>query len=210
MYRAPMTLPPRLVRRIPKQLPKPDPIHSSQAEIYWTAVSSDAQIAAWLTGPPSHPCGSLTVDDTHQILPYTTLEFTFKSGGTPFAADTPYQCNLFSSTGQSNAQVRDRFVTQINAYAATWGRLFPDMRSLRAIPTDPVMPGEKSLRIFLPWGMLGAASFTLDGPLSTSVIVGANIGIDNPLFYSILGKRRHVFGIRNPYRPDYYGDQPIG
>lgn len=194
-----------VIRRFPKQAIRVDQIHSCQQEISVVGFTA-AELAAFQTGPPLEDYASVTVDDVNQILPYTTLEFTVDLDA-PFQADTEYSCNLFVTTGQTAAQASAQLATQINAYAATWGAVYPDMVSLRstyvATPTPHFM-------IYMPFGMLGPASFVYNLPGGIGAAAGGYPGVDNPLIFGILGKRRHVFGVRYPYRDDYYGDVAIG
>jgi hypothetical protein len=89
----------------------------------------------------------------------------------------------------------------------TFGKLFPAMASLKAVIGPTLNPFEYSLIIRMPFGMLGAASLTYTGPISGSALARYS-GVDNPLAYGLIGKRRHVFGVRDANRHAYYGPVP--
>jgi len=55
--------------------------------------------------------------------------------------------------------------------------------------------------------MLGSASFVYSGPISGDADAGF-YGVNNPLAYGLIGKRRHVFGVRDVNRHAYYGPVP--
>lgn len=63
------------------------------------------------------------------------------------------------------------------------------------------------LRLLLPFGMIGQANII--GEEGSFFTVGA-AGVDRPLVFGQIGKRKHVFLVRYPFRDDYYGTLPVG
>jgi len=205
MFKVPQHFPQSAIRRLPQQAAIVNTLHSCHQEIVVPGFTT-AELASFKTGPPAADYASLLVRDHNQILPYTTLEFLIDVDSR-YGADTPYACNLWTDTGNTAAQATAQMVAQINVYARVFGVQFPDMANMRAraISGDP----DNSFIIYMPWGMLGEADFDWDGPNPEGVLPG-NFGVDNPLIFGIIGPRRHVFGVRYPYRDDYYGDVEIG
>jgi hypothetical protein len=207
MFKVPIHFPRSALRRFPMQSPNVNAYHSCQAEIKMVQFS-DWDLWTYCGGAgTSH--AMLCVFDYFQILPYTTLEFDiYPFLNPPVVPDTPYLCNLRSPALSATAEAfRDAMIAQVNAYAARFGNIFPDMASLKAIPwlqPNPTLPWQ-GLKFLMPWGMLGsmAGNFIWNGPVEH--VSSGLLGVDNPLIYGIRGKSRHIFGARYPYRDDYYG-----
>lgn len=213
--RVPVNLPLRSLRRLPSQpganaladannFVTPGFPHSTQQDISITHCPSNAGLSAWMAGPPSHPYWYITVQDTHRVLPYTTLKFTVIADDVGPSPSTPYQCNMGLETGMTSGEARDSLVQQINAFAQQFGRADPNLASLHAVP----MASEPDAMVIrLPWGMTGFANFTEQSPLAV-VPSTRTAGVDRPLSYGILGKRRHIFQVRNGIFGPYYGPVP--
>jgi hypothetical protein len=206
MFKTPSHYPEKALKRLPRQAARVAWPYSCQQDIV-VITPSNAQISTWMTGPPTHPYLSILVQDHNRILPFTTLEFTVTANSVGPNTPEAFECACGVDTGDSNLQVRDKLITQINEYAVTFGQRFPEMRSLSAVIGPTLHPSEYSLIIRMPWGMLGGASLTYTGPISGSALPGFP-GVDNPLAYGLIGKRRHVFGVRDVNRHAYYGPVP--
>ena len=211
MFKIPIHLPKSALVRLPTRATEtgglpPNRLHSSKQET-WLVMFSDAQLQTFLTGPPIETFASLTFQDADQILPYTTLEFQIGHTAAP-GADTPWQCGLFTTTGQTAVQAGAQLAAQINLYASTMGAQYPDMRSLHAMAG--VVATVPTLIIQMPWGMRGGANYTYAGPGGYGALSRGPDGVDNPLFLALWDKKRAIFPVRYPYRDDYYGDVPIG
>lgn len=177
---------------------------STQQEISILSVPSNATLSTWLAGPPAHPYMFVRAQDTNHVLPYTTLEFTLIADDVGPSPNTAFQCNMGLDTGMTSAQARDSVVQQINAFAADFGRTIPNLRSLRAVP---VVSEPSALIIRMPFGMLGFPVIAESTPLGTGL--GARTaGVDNALAFGILGKRRHIYGVRDALNGPYYGPVP--
>lgn len=178
--------------------------YSTQQEIQITQVPSNATLSTWLAGPPSHPFMHITVQDTAHVLPFTTLAFTLIADDVAPSPNTAFECNMGLDTGMTATQARDSVVTQINDYARTFGQLYPNLRSLHAVP---VITQAAALVIRMPFGMTGFGVFTEASPVGTAPS-NRTAGVDNPLAFGILGRRRHIFGARNALFGPYYGPVP--
>lgn len=199
----------RMMRTPPTALSVPLPSlppwpYSAQQEIAWI-MTSNQYLSSWMAGPPSHSYMYLEVTDNNRVLPYTTLRFTIIANDVGPSPSTPYECNMGLETGMTDVQARDSIVAQIRQYAATMGETLPNMRSLDAVPRSDQ---GNTLLIRMPLGMVGAASITSSGPITTSA-TARYAGVDRPLVYGILGKRRHIFQPRPPLGGAYYGQKPI-
>src|SRR5512136_2100867 len=208
-------IPVHLPRQAIKRLPRPAPLnwnptilpsgfpYSTQQEIEWL-IPSNAALSTWMAGPPSHPYQFLRVQDHQQVLPYTTLTFTLIADDVGPSPNTAFECNMGLDTGMTGQQARDSVVAQINDYARTFGQLYPNLRSLHAVP---VLTQPQALIIRMPWGMTGFGVFTEASPVGTAPS-NRTAGVDNPLAFGILGRRRHIFGARNALFGPYYGPVP--
>jgi hypothetical protein len=206
MFKVPGHFPRKAIRRLRGRGPRVSAFQSVQSEISLLGFTA-TELQTFLTGPPIEAFASIIFDDIDQILPFTTLEIRIGMTVAP-GVDDAFTCNTFVTAGQTAAQAVAQVCTQINAYARVFGLQYPDMASLHAM-RDPssVQP---AFLFQMPWGMLGATTFLWDGPNSGEGANG-NPGVDNPLIFGLIAKRRHVFIVRNPYRDDYYGgDLPIG
>src|SRR5512136_246509 len=207
-------IPVHLPRQAIKRLPRPAPLnwnptilpsgfpYSTQQEIEWL-IPSNAALSTWMAGPPSHPYQFLRVQDHQQVLPYTTLTFTLIADDVGPSPNTAFECNMGLDTGMTATQARDSVILQIRAWVAQFGAFDTNLRSLDAVPgaTGNV------LILRMPFGMTGAASITHAEPLGNDPSPRI-AGSDNPLAFGILGKRRHIFGVRNALNGPYYGDVP--
>jgi hypothetical protein len=206
MFKTPSHYPEKALRRLPRQALRVRWPYSCQQEIVFI-TPSNAQIATWMTGPPTHPNLSILVQDMSRILPFTTLDFTVTANSVGPNTPEAFECACGVDTGDTNLQVRDKLIAQINEYAFTFGQRFPELRSLKAVIGPTAHPSEYSLIIQMPFGMLGAAAVTYTGPISGDATARYS-GVDNPLAYGLIGKRRHVFGVRDVNRHAYYGPVP--
>jgi hypothetical protein len=201
MFKVPGKWPHNAIRRLPRQAPRVHFPHSCQQELI-LEVTTDALLVAWEV---SHPFASVIVQDVNKILPYTSLEFVFASTHQSVPQDAA-TVSCWSDTGDTALQARARFVQNINSWAAHFGVIYPDVRSLRAAAYPNLNDGFTYMTIFMPWGMAGSGTFTKSVPATMNVVAGANIGVDCPLAYTLIGKRRHITELRNAYADDYYGD----
>jgi hypothetical protein len=195
MFRLTAQLPLSAIRRLRSQTPRCSPFQSCQQEILVTGFS-DATLQAWATLHPLAPYYSLLVTDFDNILPFTQLEFRIAPTAIVGVSD-PGLCCLFTSAGQTAAQVSTQLQSQINAWAQNFGRYFRNLRSLRA---GPVTGNGNEFMIYMPWGMLLTADITNTGITSAAGLPG----VDNPLFFTIHGKRRDVHVVRNGSQNYYY------
>jgi hypothetical protein len=199
VFRVPVNYPRSAIRRIRSQTDPVPRLKSCQQETY-LRTSNYADIGTYLATPGASV--DLILTDVDQILPYSTLTFNVdqdSAGG----VDTAYEAYLFllaADTTRPLAAVR--LAGQINAWVGIFGAQYPDLSSLRA-----VAQGDNVI-IYMPWGMLGLASGTYTGPEGVDGFTAGNPGVDNPLAYGILGKRRHIFLCVYPFRGDYY-ERPV-
>ena len=188
--------PRRAIFRIRSQTLQCPRLKSCQQETYLRA-SNYADVGTFLLTPGA--VVHLVLDDTDQILPYTTIEFDIKQDVPVPSA--PFVFGLFLlAIDNTRAKAALTLASQINILAGFFGKQFRDMSSMRA-----VAQGDNVI-IYMPWGVLGPASGFYTGPEGVDGFTSANPGVDNPLIYGILGKRRHISLARFPFRDDYYGE----
>jgi hypothetical protein len=198
--------PQHAIRRLPRQASAVHYPYSCQQEIVVTCPSN-AQLSTWLDGPPSHSRLTILLQDFDRVLPFTTLTFTSVADDEGPAPHTGFECNMTTETGAGSQDVRDYWIEQINDYATQMATRYPNMRSLKALTVSTLIPGFYRMRILMPFGMIGAAGPIYSGPVSGEARAEFS-GVDNPTVYGILGKRRHVFGVKNPLLGPYYGPVP--
>lgn len=172
------------------------PIQTRQQEIIMT-VEDSATISAWNIANPATPC-SLEIAESETF--YLSGSITFwplQVGDYVPPPNDDSRCNLICQPGWADFEVRNSFVTQINAYAKSM-HIATDgyYDSLKAIPMT--LPTNQ-LRILMPIGTEGFAdSITMIGVGGyTAVYAGRTI----PLAPGIIGPRRHIFGVHFPEPP---------
>jgi hypothetical protein len=155
-----------------------------------------AQVGTWEATPGQFV--DIAIDDTQQIMPYTQTAFNITQDA-PAGANTPYQGYFFLTAADSTKALAAVTISgQLNAWIATYRAQFPDIGAMyaRALNTE--------LHIFMPYGMTGTMSASMLGPDNPGAFNPGVPGVDNPLAYGILGKRRHIFLCVYPFRGDYY------
>lgn len=200
----PGVFPTRVLQRIRHQAAVCSQFQSCQSEIIFH-VPSGPEIDTWNAGPPLRTTYILLAD-LYQILPYTTLEFSWHIGAAP--AGTPYHCPIAITNGLTSTQVMNFTLGQFELWKATHAQQFPDMRSLRLVGTNPDV--DPTLTFYMPWGMLGLTGLTYSGPNTSEAARQGNPGVDNPLLPGLWGPQRFLLPVNPEYQEDYYGDVPIG
>ena len=200
MFKIPQRIPLSALRRIVIAGPRCSPMQSCHQDIVVSGFT-DANVQAWATAHPLAPYMSLVVTDVDNILPFTQLEFRIAST-VAAGVDDAGLCNIVTTAGQTAPQVSITAQAQINAWAQNFGRTFRNLKSMRASRSNV---STSDFIIFMPWGMLSLAIFTPTGLAAATRFPG----VDNPLFYSILGKRRHVFGVTHGESSYYYYSEQI-
>lgn len=195
-------IPRAALTRIVSQSAHPSDLQSCQAEIFLTVVNF-TDTDTFLATPGN--LYFLQIADVDSILPYTLLRFNI--GVTPVnsSAWSPYSAILWVTAADTTpALAAATLAAQINLYAQTmvsWG--YPAFKSLRADANG------MDIRIRMPWGMLGPLAYTTDGPNGEEAVTRGNPGVDHPLWFSLLGPRRHCLRVIPTYPGPYYGN-PIG
>jgi hypothetical protein len=215
MFKLPVHFPPKAIRRIRHQAPRVSQLQSCQAELN-LKVTSGATLLAWQgVGGITNPYAWATIHDINQILPWTTLEIEIwcasTTGGSP---ESQWNIPVEVPDASTTMQVANAVVLAVDTWVLHMTHLIPvlpDVASLRAVATPTVDPDVANVRLYMPWGMLGNPFVSSDGPnIGQPMCPPGNEGVDNPLVFGLIAKRRHVFGVRYPYRDDYYGDVQIG
>jgi hypothetical protein len=192
--------PRQAIHRIPHQGSHVPPLMSCQGELFLRAPTYSA-LSTFLSSP-GNVC-QLIITDTHQILPYTTLTFQINLDS-PSTTDTPYIGYLYLTPTENTTGAAAIFLAQqINDYANEFRLKHPDMASLHARAFDV------ATIIYLPWGMTGTPLATYTGPGGVESLFIGVPGVDHPLIYGLIAKRRHVFRVRFPFQDDYYGRAPL-
>lgn len=193
-------LPRAALTRIVSQSAKPSDLQSCQAEI--TMIVADfTSTAAFIAGMGAY---YLSIDDVDNILPWTLLRFNIFDTPQTLAPNA-YSANLWlTAADDTRAKAAATLAAQINLYAqtvASWG--YPAFRTMRATSNG------SDLTIRMPWGMLGTLGYANDGPDGQEAVTVGFPGVDHPLWFSLLGPRRHCLRVVPTYPGPYYGD-PIG
>jgi hypothetical protein len=202
MFPIRIPLPLAALTRIVSQTAEPSDLQSCQAELTFT-VRNYADTDTYLATPGNQYY--VSINDTNNILPYTVVRFNI--GITPVApsAWSPYSAGLWVTAADTTpALAAARLAAQMNLFAQTmvsWG--YPAFRSFRA------QANGMDIRIRMPWGMLGILDYDTDGPDGAEAVVVGFGGVDHPLWFSLLGPRRHCLRVLPTYPGPYYGD-PIG
>lgn len=197
-------IPPGAMTRIRRQAMVVSNFQSCQQTFSWHA-STYVTAAAWLVGNPGEYL--VEIGDGHQILPYTSVQFFI---GTDLPVDPatwqPWLADLYLTPSETTDSAAAAFLaTQINAfYRAMVGRGFKAFESMRAVANGA------SIVFYLAWGMLGSGSFGGDGPMAQEAFTEGVPGVDNPLWFGIIGPKRHAFRVAPRYSGPYYGPPPIG
>lgn len=191
--------PRKALRYFIKQTEGLSPIQSRQQEIL---VTVDTALAI-STYNIANPLATCTIEVTETEAFYLSGGITFwlscvGDGYVPLANDDG-RCNLIAQVGWTAAQVRDGFITQLNAYA----------RSMHA-PTDgyydtlKALPGTAAdtLRLLMPIGTVGAPGLPIPvvGPAPLDAVLTFT-GRVVPLAPGIIGPRRHIFRVEFPDLP---------
>jgi hypothetical protein len=168
---------------------QPNPFWSIQQ--YWQiACLSDADLAIWIAANAGNPAEVILHDLTEHWLYGETLTFTCYAGGAvPAVPDDEFHCNLVSQAGWTALQVKQGWYAQINAYARDFLSHGTKLYTLKAVDI-PGYGGTTNLKILSPVAMAGAANVTGVHPF---VFTALRNGFFWPLWYGILGRRRHVF-----------------
>lgn len=180
------------LRRLGVQRPDPiSPLFSRQQEVELTCATNAAYSA--FVGDVE-----LVVNEVDTgVFPSAALTFSILPNGpiVPAPVQTEDRCILVAENGWTAAQCATGFIAQINAYVRTmhsFSLLQGIYDSMRAIPGTTAA----DVRILLPFGLVGnPTSYPLTGPGAVALLFG---GIDRPLAHSLLGHRRHVFGVTYP------------
>lgn len=176
---------------------------SCQQTFEFHALSFGA-LTTWLA-TPGNDC-LIEISDNHQILPYTSLQMPV--GVTPVLPSTwePWEAGLYLTSDQISAELGATvLVTQINAFfRAMVGRGFRAFKSAKAQRVG------EYVQIYLPWGMIGTGAGSGDGPQGPEQVRDILPGVDNPLWFGIIGPKRHAFRVQPRYPGPYYGPPPIG
>lgn len=197
-------IPPRALTRLRRQAAVVTDFQSCQQTFSWHA-SSDNDAANWLAIPGNDYY--IQISDGHQILPYSSIQFPIQTSSPVNPSSwTPWQAGLWLEPGETTAALSAVFLsTQINHfYRAMVAAGYPAFRSMRAVPVGD------TIVFYLAWGMLGNQSYDGDGPLGEGAFVDLLPGVDNPLWFGIIGPRRHAFRVLPTYPGPYYGPPPIG
>ncbi len=161
-----------------------------------------ATLAAWMAAHFGEPMSVLILDH-NRILPYTALEILVWAG-TAYSTNTLYEINAVvpasaTTPALAAAAIRDA----INAWRVQFQGDAPDLASLR-VASDTL-----GVLVFMPFGMLGTADVTYTGPAGSEGWNPIHDGVDNPLWYGIVGPRRHCMRVQAGYGIPYYGDPPL-
>ena len=194
-------IPQAALTRIPHQHLKVSDLQSCQQSFRW-AVRNFTDTAAYLATPGNDYYVEIT--DANNILPYTTTRFNISDTPQNPALWDPFAGDLWLTAADTTpALAAATLAAQINLFAQLMvGRKYPAFKSMRARSTAT------EVEFYMPWGMLGAPSTATDGP-DPAPIIDLEPGVDNPLWFSLLGPRRHCMRIIPTYPGPYYGD-PIG
>lgn len=187
------------IRRLVRQSAPSRTLYTRQQAVT-IQVLNYANLAGYLATPGNLAYG--TIQDANQILPYTTFRINLDIDA-PTAPQTPYEMSLYlTNTATTQALACAQYIAQFNAIMAVWKNQFKDLRSMKLVKTST-----DDLRLLLPFGMIGQANII--GEEGSFFTVGA-AGVDRPLVFGQIGKRKHVFLVRYPFRDDYYGTLPVG
>lgn len=208
MRQVPAHYPKNAIRRIQQQANRVGPLQSCQSEVI-IRPTNYITLYEFTHGALAEDA-YLTIRDYNRILPYTTItmEFFTDDGGT---GNTPYYLAIILTAADNTYQkTAATIAAQINQWVLDYGA--PNVRSMRAL-AGPQVPGEVShrVRILCPWGMIGTSlDEGASNPMDEDQQWYANgpPGVDNPLVFGQIGKRKHVFAVKYPYADDYYGDAP--
>jgi hypothetical protein len=204
MHALHIPIPPRAMTRLRRQAAVVTNFQSCQQTFSWHA-STFTVAGAWIATPGNDYY--IQIGDGHQILPYTSVQFPITVTA-PIDPTTwrPWEAGLYLTPSESTDALAAAFLaTQINQfYRAMAGGGFPAFSSMRAVASGA------TIVFYLAWGMLGNQSFDGDGPLGDGAFVDLLPGVDNPLWFGIIGPRRHAFRVQPRYSGPYYGPPPIG
>jgi hypothetical protein len=195
-------LPRAALTRLVCQSARPSELQSCQADLTMT-VRNYTDTATYLATPGNQYYVSIT--DVDNILPWTLLRINI--GVTPVTPSgwSAYAAVLWVTAADTTpALAAARLASQLNLYAQTmvsWG--YKAFKSMRAAANG------MDLHIWMPWGMLGLLDYDTDGPDGSEAVVVGFPGVDHPLWFSLLGPRRHCLRVLPTYPGPYYGD-PIG
>lgn len=181
---------------------------SCQNTFFWRASNyydTDLYLAT-----PGNEC-YVEIDDGNQILPYSRLQL-FITTLAPIDPATwqPWLADLYIRADETTpTQAAAFLVIQINAfYRAMVARGYPAFKSMRARAVGP------EIEFFQPWGLLGNGAYSGDGPMGPEAFTDGVPGVDNPLWFGIIGPKRHAFRVAPRYPGPYYGSyeerSPIG
>lgn len=195
-------IPQAALTRIRNQSTSVSDLQSCQAELSFV-VRNFTDTAAYLATPGN--LYFLQVGDTDNVLPWTLLRFNINDTPQGPGFWTATVANLWVTAADTTPTLAAiTLAAQINLYAQTmvsWG--YPAFKSLRA------QANGIEVRIRFPWGMLGPLVYTTDGPDAAEAVTLLFDGVDHPLWFSLLGPRRHCMRVIPTYPGPYYGD-PIG
>ena len=200
----PGNFPNRILTRIRKQAAGCNQFQSCQSEITYLVPTAN-EIDVWNQGPPIRTTYIL-LTDTHQILPYTTLEFSWHIGATPPA--TAWHVPFSLSNGLSEAEVANYTVGQFALWKSVYSQQYPDLKSLNIGLTNS--PGNPLLTFYMPWGMTGLTGVSYSGPDTDTAVRQGAPGVDHPILSGLWGPQRFALPVTPRYREDYYGSVPIG
>lgn len=197
-------IPPRALTRLRRQAAVVTDFQSCQQTFSWHA-STYTVAGAWLATPGNDYY--IQIGDGHQILPYTSIQFPITTTA-PVDPGTwePWEAGLYLTPGETTDALAAAFLAvQINQFfRAMVADGYPAFRSMKA-----VVVGD-TIVFYLAWGMIGNQSYDGDGPLGEGAFVDLLPGVDNPLWFGIIGPRRHAFRVLPTYPGPYYGPPPIG
>lgn len=197
-------VPRKALVRIQSQSPAVSDLQSCQQEIFMV-IQNFATLDAYLA-TPGNEC-YIQLDATDYILPYTSVEIQI--GVTPVDPSTwtPWSVGVYLTPADTTPALAIASIcTQLRAYVNQMVRLgFPAFDSFKF-----GIRGTTELKILMPWGILGAGGFNTDGPDGVEGAVAGLPGIDHPLWFGIIGPRRHCFRVLPTYPGPYYGSIPIG
>lgn len=191
----------RALRRLKRQALHVDHLHSTQQQFSFQC-STFAALGAYLA-TPGNDC-TIEVTDTNHVLPYTVLDFELTvTPGSPAFWSASYADFWLTAADSTAALAAITLAGQFNQYFGLMRQHYPAFASGRARANG------NELFVELPWGVLGTTSVTATGPLGPEALTNMFPGVDNPLWFGIVGMKRHCFRVPPRYPGPYYGN-PIG
>lgn len=194
-------IPIKALRRLKRQAFRVDNLHSTQQQFSFQC-STYATLAAYLV-TPGNDC-FIEVVDPSQVLPYTTNDYQISVTPVSPSTWTAYGAQFWLTAADNTpALAAITLAGHFNTYFGMLRQQFP------AFASGIARASGSELIVELPWGVLGLSAASADGPLGSESLTSMFPGVDHPLWFGIVGHRRHCFRVPPRYPGPYYGS-PIG